>query len=329
MIERLVGMQAQVPANPYLGLWSRIEGFRADELSELIASRAAVRAQLMRGTIHLASARDCLAVQPVTAPILARAFRSSFAARLAGASLDGVVAAGVELLADQPRTRAEFAELLGPRWPDADPSALAHAVTFHLALVQTPPRGLWGESGQARWALTEDWLGAPLDRSARVDDFVLRYLAAFGPATAADFRTWSGLTGAGELMKRLRPQLRALRDEHGRELLDVPDGLLADEDTPAPPRFLPEFDNLLLSHADRSRVFGAAGPTYPRGSTIGSLLFDGFYRAYWKLMGATLTIEGFEPKRGRGAIEDEGLRLLEFLVPGAAQPRVEFSPTRP
>src|SRR4051794_1355267 len=180
MVERLVGMQAQVPANPYVGLWSRIEGFRAEELSGAIASRDAVRAQLMRSTIHLVSARDCLALQPLMAPVLARTFRSPFAVRMGSAKLGDVVAAARELLAE-PRTRAELAELLASRWPDADPTALAHAVTFNLPLVQTTPRGLWGESGQARWALTEDWAEARLQREATVDECVLRYLRAFGP----------------------------------------------------------------------------------------------------------------------------------------------------
>jgi hypothetical protein len=326
MVDRLVGMQAQVPANPYLGLWSRIDGFRPEELSELIAGGAAVRAQLMRSTIHLVSARDCLALQPITAPVLARTFKSPFASQLGGAVVDDVVAAGVELLAERPLTRAELAELLAPRWPDADPSALAHAVTFHAALVQTTPRGLWRESGQARWALTEGWLDAPLDRAAPVDEFVLRYLRAFGPATTADVRTWSGLTGLREVIERLRPQLRTFRDEQGRELFDVPDGAFADPETPAPPRFLPEYDNVALSHADRSRLFdGSAGPTYPRGSTIGSLLFDGFYRADWRLEGSTLEISGFSARRGRDVIEQEGLALLEFLAPEAPEPRVSFA----
>jgi hypothetical protein len=323
MVERLVGMQAQVPANPYLGLWSRIDGFRPEELSDLIDGRAAVRAQLMRSTIHLVSARDCMALQPLTAPVLARTFKSPFAAQLRGAVLDEVVAAGVELLAERPLTRAELAERLAPRWPEAEPGALAHAVTFHAPLVQATPRGLWRQSGQATWALSETWLGAPLDRDARVDDFVLRYLAAFGPASTADVRTWSGLTGLREVMERLRPRLRTFSDEQGRELFDVPDGLLPDPDTPAPPRFLPEYDNVALSHADRSRLFaGSGGPAYPRGSTIGSLLFDGFYRADWRLNGSTLEIQGFEARRGdppgaREAIEEERVRLLEFLASDA------------
>jgi hypothetical protein len=318
MVERLVGQQAQVPSNPYVGLWSRIEGFAPSELSSLIESRAAVRAQLMRSTIHLVSARDCLALQPLCAPVLARTFKSPFASRLGGAPLAGVVAAGREPLAEEPRTRAELAGFLAPRWPDADPAALAHAVTFHLPLVQTTPRGLWGQSGQARWALTEGWLGEPLDGNAVVDGFVLRYLRAFGPATTADVRTWSGLTGLGEVMKRLRPRLRAFPDEAGRELLDVEDGLLPDPEAPAPPRFLPEFDNVVLSHADRSRIVArGAGAGYP-------LLVDGFYSASWRLDGSTLTVTGVSPA-ARDEIEAEGRVLLRLLVPDAGTPRVEFA----
>lgn len=330
MIERLVGMQAQVPENPYIGLWSRVEGFAPAELSGLIAERRAVRAGVMRATIHLLSARDCLVIQPITQIVLIKAFKSPWANGLAGADPADVTAAGLELLAERPRTRAEVSELLAPRWPDADPRALAHAATFHAALVQVPPRGLWRHGGQARWAPTEQWLGRPLQTPAAVDDLVLRYLAAFGPATVADLRTWSGLTGLREVVEALRPRLRAFRDENGRELLDVPGGSLPDPDTPAPPRFLPEYDNVGLSHADRSRIFSGLGPGWPppRGSTIGSLLVDGFYRANWSLRVedgvATLTVDGFErqdsdPGGVIEQIEEEGAGLLRLLAPDADQ----------
>jgi len=281
MIERLVGMQAQVPANPYIALWSRLEEFATDELSELIAQRRAVRAQLMRATIHLVSARDCLALHPITQPLRSRTFKSPWAKGLAGADVVQVVDAGIELLAEGPRTRAELSTLLAPCWPDADPLALAHAVTFNTALVQVPPRGLWGRRGQPTWALAEAWLGGELDAEPSTDAVVLRYLGAFGPASVADARTWSGVSGLREVFERLRPRLRTFRDERGRELFDVLDGPLPDAETLAAPRFLPEYDNLLLSHDDRSRVFNGLGPglPFPRGSTIGTLLVDGFYRA--------------------------------------------------
>jgi hypothetical protein len=337
MIERLVGMQAQVPANPFLALWSRLTDFRPEQLSELIAGRRAVRAQLMRSTIHLVSARDCLALQPVTAPVLARTFHGQFAKSLAGASLEEVVAAGRELLEQEPRTRAELAPVLAERWPGVDPNVLAQAVTFNTPLVQVPPRGLWGRSGQARWALTERFLDGDVPATATADDVVLRYLAAFGPATVADIRTWSGLTGLREVVDRLRPRLRTFRDEHGRELLDVPDGPLPDPDTPAPPRLLPEYDNLYLSHADRSRVLAGHGPgaPFPRGATVGTLLVDGFYRANWQSADAdgtaTLTVDRFahrpgDPPDTADAIAAEAGALLAFVAPAAAERRVVFRP---
>jgi hypothetical protein len=336
MVERLVGLQAQIPENPYVGLWSRLDGFAPAELSALVAERRAVRAPLMRSTIHLVSARDCLAVHPLTLPVLARTFRGPWQPGLDGARVDDVLAAGVELLAQAPRTRAELAALLSPRWPGAQPLALAYAVTYHAALVQVPPRGLWRESAQATWALAEDWLGRPLDESPSVDALVVRYLAAFGPATVGDIRTWAGLTGLREVVERLRPRLRAFRDERGRELLDVEDGPLPDPDTPAPPRFLPEYDNVALSHDDRSRLFaeGPAPPLPQGGRAVGTLLVDGFSRATWQLAedddAATLTIDGFAPRNGdpkdtADAIADEASTLLAFMAPDAAARRVAFT----
>jgi winged helix DNA-binding protein len=335
IVERLVGMQAQVPENPYVALWSRIEGFDPAELSGLIARREAVRAQLMRATIHLVSARDCLALHPITAEVRAKVFRTPWLAGLAGADVGEVAAAGVELLAEEPRTRANLAALLAPRWPDADPLALAQAVTFNAPLVQVPPRGLWGTTAQAAWAPAERFLDAPLDADPSVDDMVLRYLAAFGPATVADIRTWSGLTGLRAVVERLRPRLRSFRDERGRELVDVEDGPLPDPDTPAPPRFLPEYDNVGLSHADRARLFNRLGPGAPLprgGRSFGTLLVDGFHRANWRLdEDATLTIDGFvarrdDPPAARDAIATEGEGLAAFLLPDAGPARVRFAP---
>ena len=334
MVERLVGMQAQVPENPYVALWSRLADFAPGDLSTQIERRAAVRAQLMRATIHLVSARDCLAFHPVTAGVLAKVFKTPWAAGLNGADRDAVVAAGLGALAERPHTRAELAELLAPRWPEADPPALAHAVTFNAALVQVPPRGLWGANGQATWAPADAFLGAPLAPEPDPDTMVLRYLAAFGPATVADIRTWSGLTGLRAVVERLRPRLRTFRHEQGRELLDVEDGALPDPETPAPVRFLPEYDNVGLSHADRSRLFAGLGPgaPFPRGGrSFGTLLVDGFYRANWGLAAdGTLTIDRFapeptDPPDTREAIATEGQGLATFLLPDAT-PTVRFLP---
>jgi hypothetical protein len=323
MVERLVGLQAQVPGNPYVALWSRLRDFDPTELSELLASRQVVRAGLMRSTIHLVSARDCLVMHPLTAALRSRAFWPPFGKGLNGADIEAVIDAGRAYVAVAPRTRVALSEHLAQRWPDADPLSLAHAVTQHLALVQVTPRGLWGRSGQATWALAEEWLGAPLHPGSALGELVLRYLAAFGPAAGADVRTWAGITGLRPVLDRLRPQLRSYRDERGRELLDVADGAFADPETPAPPRFLPDYDNLTLSHADRSRVVAPDGP--PTGAR--ALLVDGFARARWRVQDGELVVEGYAPApRERSAIEAEGVALLRFLDPGLSEPRVRFAP---
>jgi hypothetical protein len=328
VVEHLVGLQAQEPIDPYVALWSRIEGFEPMALSDLLADRGVVRAQLLRGTIHLVTARDALTMRPVLRPVLERmlASGSPFGRSLAAAGVDvsEVAAAGRALLEESPRTRAELRDALAPQFPAADATALAQAVTFMVPVVQVPPRALWRSSGQARWAMTESWLGHPLATDEAPDALVLRYLAAFGPASAADVRAWSGLTGAAEILDRLRPSLRAFRDEAGRELLDVADAPQPDPEMPAPVRFLPVYDNVVLAHADRSRI---VAEDYRRVwlaldmINYGSILVDGFGRAIWRVAregaSVTLDIALFEDLHAPvlDAIGAEGERLLAFLEP--------------
>ncbi len=320
-LEHLVGLQAQSPQAPYVGLWSRVERFEPDELSRLLEERRAVRIVLMRSTIHLVGAKDCLALRPLVQLASERGLRGNYGPALEGLDLEAVARAGREILSRGPLTASELGPLLHERWPERDPHALAMVVRALVPLVQIPPRGLWGKSGRPALAPAESWLGRPLAAEPSVERLVLRYLAAFGPASVRDAQVWSGLTRLGEVFERLGPALRAFRDETGTELLDVEDGPLPDRDTPAPPRFLPEYDNVLLSHADRTRI--AARGDVTRVFTKGGLLVDGFLAGRWGVKrargSARLEVELFRrlPKADRSAAVEEGERLLVFLAPDA------------
>ncbi|KAA2261299.1 winged helix DNA-binding domain-containing protein [Solihabitans fulvus] len=325
-VERLAGLQSQAPNPPYFALWSRLVDFDQRELADLLRNREVVRIVLMRGTIHLVSAGDCRALRPVLQPMLDRGFTASYGRQTTGLDLAAVAAEGRTLVEEQPRTFGELGELLGPRWPDRDPSALAQAVRTRVPLVQVPPRGIWGEGGQATHTSAESWLGRPLDQEPGVESMVLRYLAAFGPATVRDVQVWSGLTRLRAVVDRLRPQLRVFRDEHGAELFDLPDAPRPDPETPAPVRFLSEFDNMLLSYADRTRIL--AEEHRPKLFTVNgiiraAILVDGFVRGRWKILregaSATLVVEPFAAlsTKDKSALTTEGARLLAFAAPEA------------
>ncbi len=232
-VEHLLGLQAQAPFPPYYGLWSRLADFRPDELAGLITGRQVVRIALMRGTIHLVSARDCLALRPLIQPVLDKALAATYGRQLAGVDARALAAAGRALTEAEPRTFSELGALLAEQWPGHSPAALAQGVRSLVPLVQVPPRAVWGAAGLARHTPAEAWLGRPLGRGTSLDTILLRYLAAFGPASVRDAQAWSGLTRLREVADRLRPGLRTFRDENGTELLDLPDAPRPDPGTPA------------------------------------------------------------------------------------------------
>ena len=326
-VEHLVGMQAQAPLAPYVGLWSRLAAFRPETLSAAIEDHTAVRTSLMRSTIHLVTGRDAFPLRSWTQAALTRGFASSpFARRLEGIQIDSLVAFGREIVDDASLSRAALGRSLAARWPDGDQEAMAYAVAAHLPLVQVPPRGVWGRGGPVAWTSMERWLGGPLDERPDAGRWIIRYLAAFGPATVADIQAWSGVTGLRPAVEALRPELVTVRDHEGRGLFDLPDAPRPDPDTPAPPRFLPEYDNVLLGHADRSRVIppGRSIPLPPgNGASMGTILLDGMYAGTWRIARssgrATLAIHPFDALRpdDRAALELEGARLLAFAASGS------------
>jgi len=334
-LTHLVGLQAQVPLNPYHALWSRLEAFDPDELGRLMLDRQVVRIVCMRGTIHLVTASDALVLRPMSQSVLDREMRNhrDHAPVLRDLDLAPILAFGREFFAD-PRTIPQARTAMAERFADLDPAALVFACRNNLALVQVPPRGVWGRAAQVTLATTEGWLGRSPEIAPRIDEVVLRYLGAFGPALVADVAAWSGLQAMREVLERLRPRLRTFRDERGRELFDLPDAPRPDPDTPAPVRFLPEYDNVLLSHSDRSR-FSNSDPAIPRLWTVpsvrGSVLVEGQVRAAWTLErdpssgGVTLTVlhTGLA-KKAQGATAAEGRRLLRFLEAGATGHEVRF-----
>ena len=333
-VERLVGMQAQAPNLPYVGLSARLEGFRHEELSQLVRSKRAVRTSLMRNTIHLVTTGDALRLKPLFQPLHEQGFfrGSPWGRNLKTTNPDTLLAAGRELMGERPRTIAELAKLLAQRFPDQDALSLAYGVRYLLPMVFATPRGIWQAGGPVSLTTVEAWLGRSAGPPISPDDLVLRYLGAFGPASPADMRAWSGLAFR-PAFERLRSRLKVFRDERDIELFDLPRAPRPAPDTKAPVRFLPDYDNILLAHADRSRIMAPGqhlGLFSSNGVMKGSVLVDGFVRAGWRPFPTraetTLVITPFdEPVRrlDRAGITEEGLRLLAFLAPGEKH-RVEF-----
>ena len=353
-VRHLAGLQAQAPLAPYVGLWTRLAGFRHEALKDLLTERAVLRAHLMRNTVHLVDAADYVRLRPLYQPLLARHLAGNFGKNLVGVDLAELAAAAATLFSQTPLTRVELGARLAPRWPDHDPASLAYAASHLLPLVQVPPRGLWGEpNSRAAFMLADAWLNAPASAPAAapapapapapaaapvsqltiLEQLMLRYLAAYGPASVADAQAWSGLTRLREVTERLGSRLRAFAGPDGARLLDLPDAPRPDPDVPAPPRFLPEYDNLLLSYAERTRVIPHRRPVpLPpgHGAAGGTLLVDGSWQGDWKIIQGGLEIRPFIrlSPADRDAIAAEGERLLGFADPAIAIRDVRFVPVR-
>ena len=321
-MELLVGMQAQNPQDPYYALWSRLEEFDPHDLSGMIERREALRGALMRATLHISTTPDFLFLRSHLQETLAAVLGStSFAKDTVGMDRAVLLDQGRSLLEEHPMTRADLARALEEKWPEVPGNSMAQVVTYLLPVIQVPPRGLWGRAGAATWTTVESWIGKGLPKVRDYELIVMRYLAVFGPATISDIRVWSRLNGLRQVVDGMRDRLRSHQGEDGSELLDHPDAPILDEDTPAPPRFLPEYDNVLLGHSDRSRFFtpGIVPPGW-----AGNLLVDGVFSGWWKIArdGKTSRLEVHlqrkVPRAQVRAVEEEAERLHLFAAPGAA-----------
>jgi hypothetical protein len=327
-VEHLLGLQAQAALPPYVGLWSRLEGFDPHGLGRLLTDREAVRLTLMRGTVHLVTARDAALLRPLVQVVIERAHRGAYGRRMGGADPAELAAAVREQLAGGPLTARELARRLVERGIGDDVEAIASATRVHVPLVQVPPRGVWGAGGQARYATLESWTGRAPEAEPSIDDVVLRYLRAFGPASAMDVQRWSGLTRLGAVVDRLRPRLATFRDEDGRELFDLPDAPRPGPGVDAPVRFLGEYDNVLLGHADRRRIIPEDfpwGAMLAGGRFLNNVLVDGVLRATWWIeregtRRATLAIRpcGTLSRAEREEVTDEARRLADVVAAGTA-----------
>ena len=335
-VERLVGLQAQAALPPYYGLWSRLESFDPHELGRMLTERELVRLTLMRATVHLVTVRDALLLRPLLQHVVERNHNGAFGRRMGGADPEELATVVRELLDGEALTARELGTLLVERGIGADVEAIGNAARVYVPLVQVPPRGVWGAGGQAKYQPLEAWVDRPLDREPSIDQVVLRYLGAFGPASVMDVQNWSGLTKLKDVLERLRPRLLTFRDEQGKELFDLPDAPRPEPEVPAPVRLLGEYDNVLLGHADRRRIIPKDFPwraMLADGRFVNNLLVDGTLRATWWIerdgkRRATLAIRPFRKftRQERAEVADEAARMIDFAASGADTRDVRVEP---
>ena len=308
-LERVAGLQAQWAPAPYVGLWTRVVGFRRGQLERALLGLRVVRAVLMRGTIHLVSRAD---YHRFGAAVGAPPWLRPEAGELAESLHDAIRAFGSE-----PRTRAEVSEFLerehGLQQPLAD--AIWYGLRTRARLTHAPESGFWRAPGLTRYVALDD---EPVDAAAARVELVRRYLGAFGPATRADVAEWSGLRvrDIEQPLELLEPLAR-FRDERGRELLDLPRAPRPAADAAAPVRFMPRFDNLVLSHKDRTRVLAEEhrGGVIDGGWVKSTFLVDGFVAGVWEVEGGRVQVDPFVSltRTQRAEVADEARRLEEWL----------------
>jgi hypothetical protein len=330
----LGGLQAQQSNDPYIALWSRLHGFRQDELTALIVERALARATTMRGTLHLHTVNDLYGVRALVADFLRGMWRSNFLKRFGSEDQVKVRRAGVKLLdAKAPMTANALGKALKEKFATAEPLAISVLLQVTETLIQVPPTRLWGNGGAPLLTRVENWLPPPPDKLLTRRDLVRRYLRAFGPASVADMQTWCRLTKLGAEFEALKAELVTFRSEDGRMLFDFPDAPRPDADTPASVRFLPLYDNVYLGYENRRRMLAMGDTTRDNmfQSFRPAVLVDGIIAAGWtvetKKGRARLRVEPYLKLRKADVrdIEREGLAFVKFMAGEAESHDVEVA----
>jgi hypothetical protein len=327
-VDRFGGLQAQEPRPPFVALHARLDGFEREQLADALRERRVVRAMLMRATLHIVSRERYAQLRPVLDDVMVRAMAGALKGRDDGLDLKKVLPAATELLKAQPRTFNELRALLRERFPNVNERALGYAVRTQLPLVMVAGDDPWAFPRDTPFALP----GVKL-RKPDLERLVLDYLAAFGPATAADAQRFTGLQGLKPVFEGLREQLIGFKDGR-RELFDLPDAPRPGEEADAPPRFLADFDSLVLAHDDRTRILADQHKPKIASKNLripAMVLYDGFAAGTWRIekkrWTATLTVKPFG-KLPRGAarqLEPEALALAAFAEPNAKSHAFELA----
>ena len=334
-VERLVAMQAQIARPPFVGLWTRLHDFKRPELADAFHARTLVRVTSLRGTLHVMTTADYVALRGALQPMLTRGTLSILRDRAGSLDMRALDTEARKFFGKSATTFDALRVHLKAKFPKQDERAMAYAIRTHLPLVQVPTDAPWAFPAAADFALADTWLARKVSTEATpAEALVLRYLAAFGPATPTDAQAWSGMSGLRETFEALRPRLVTFRDARKRELFDLPDAPRPDEDTAAPVRFVPDFDNLVLSHDDRTRIMAdehRSRVTLKNLQVRATFLVDGLVAGTWKSerkrKAAVLTIEPFGTvaKRVRAALEEEAEPLLAFLEEDAAEREIRWA----
>jgi hypothetical protein len=334
-IARLVGLQAQVPRPPFVGLWTRLHDFKRAELVAALHGRSAVRVTSLRGTLHVMTTADYLAMRGALQPMLSKGMQSILRDRTSSLDLQVLDAEARKFFGKTGATFDALRDHLKAKFPDGDERAMAYAIRTHVPLVQVPTDAPWAYPAAADFALADRWVSKKVStKPTPADALVLRYLAAFGPASVTDAQAWSGMGGLRETFETLRPSLVTFRDARKRELFDLPDAPRPDEDTAAPVRFVPDYDNIVLSHDDRTRIMAdehRSRVTLKNLQVRATFLVDGIVAGTWKSerkrKAAVLVIEpfGMVTKKARAALEEEGESLLEFLEEDASEREIRWA----